>query len=555
MADITRTVGSGGYYATLAEAIADLPSTLSDRWILQLKNQEHTTSGRIYKAFTASATNYLWITAESGAEFWANSSNPLRYGYGARVLFDTGTNPTGDQGWLDLEANYTRVSNIQIRATKGINLNSVLKFDGSDCMLDRCLVESTGSNPAQCCVMFYANRGVAVNSIIIHSGTTTSISPYGLLLGKWTSITTGGRAYNCTLLRPTDSPDARGTAIVVDYGSTTSIVSDCVVMGAWSSTTYRNAASWSASSGRIVTSLADGTSNSQVPGTGNTFSVSASQQLTGVTNAGGLDARLKSGFTSYTGQRNQTQTNDVDIFGQARSTTAPQIGAQESIPAGADTQAPNVPTGVTATGATESSFNTGCDATTDNGGGSVSGYKVRLYDSSDTVLSTVDKGNTRTHTFSGLSAGTLYKAAWSAYDDATPSNNSAYSSPVSITTNAMMAFASSTPAVSAVAAAGTMTMTGTSRQFQITLYQEDGATPLAGRTGLWYAWWPSIAAAQTQAASIYGTGASTNGSGQITFAAPSALSIGNNQGYGVISDQDATPDSAEIAYVGSFDVI
>jgi hypothetical protein len=253
--------------------------------------------------------------------------------------------------------------------------------------------------------------------------------------------------------------------------------------------------------------------------------------------------------TSYTGSYAIT-----DLEGSITLDTGdnPNVDAPSG---GGDTLAPNVPGGVTATGATESSFNTGCNVTTDNGGGAVSGYKVRLYDSSDTVLSTVDKGNTRTHTFSGLSAGTLYKVAWSAYDDATPSNNSAYSSPVSITTNAMMAFASSTPAVSAIASAGTMTMTGTSRQFQITLYQEDGATPLAGRTGLWYAWWPSIAAAQTQAATIYGTGASTNGSGQITFAAPSALTIGNNQGYGVISDQDATPDSAEIAYVGSFDVI
>ena len=100
-----------------------------------------------------------------------------------------------------------------------------------------------------------------------------------------------------------------------------------------------------------------------------------------------------------------------------------------------------------------------------------------------------------------------------------------------------------------------MTMTGTSRQFSLTLYQEDGVTPLAGRANLWYAWWPSIADARTAAASIYGTGASTNGSGQITFSAPSGLSVGNNQGYGVISDQDATADAAEIAYVGSFDVI
>lgn len=92
------------------------------------------------------------------------------------------------------------------------------------------------------------------------------------------------------------------------------------------------------------------------------------------------------------------------------------------------------------------------------------------------------------------------------------------------------------------------------RQFSMTLYLSDGITPAANKTGLWYAWWQSLANVRTAAPDVQGTGVSTNGSGVITFNAPNFLQIGNDQGYGIISDQDSTPDASEVAYTGTFDV-
>lgn len=94
-----------------------------------------------------------------------------------------------------------------------------------------------------------------------------------------------------------------------------------------------------------------------------------------------------------------------------------------------------------------------------------------------------------------------------------------------------------------------------SRSFEFTLYAVDGSTPLASKSGLWWAWWPSIAAMRSAAPDASGTGASTDASGVFRVGAPASLSVGTNQGFGIISDQDSTPDATEAAYVGSFDVV
>lgn len=102
-------------------------------------------------------------------------------------------------------------------------------------------------------------------------------------------------------------------------------------------------------------------------------------------------------------------------------------------------------------------------------------------------------------------------------------------------------------------ASATLTVTNP-RQFSMTLYESDGVTLAANKTGLWWSWWDTLAHVRTAAANASGTGASTDASGVFTVSAPSGLSPGADQGFGIISDQDATADTAELAYVGSFDV-
>jgi hypothetical protein len=89
----------------------------------------------------------------------------------------------------------------------------------------------------------------------------------------------------------------------------------------------------------------------------------------------------------------------------------------------------------------------------------------------------------------------------------------------------------------------------------MTLYLADGSTLAASKTGLWWAWWSTVAKVRTDAAEAGGTGDSTDPSGVFDVPAPSSLFSGNNQGYGIVSDQDATPDSSEAVYTGTFDVV
>jgi hypothetical protein len=99
-----------------------------------------------------------------------------------------------------------------------------------------------------------------------------------------------------------------------------------------------------------------------------------------------------------------------------------------------DTLAPSVPGSLTLGTRTASTLPFTWAASTDSGGGSVSGYKIQVLDNADTVLSTVDVGNVLTYTITGLAGNTLRKLRVAAYDNAVPANQSAYSSSVSGTT-------------------------------------------------------------------------------------------------------------------------
>jgi hypothetical protein len=102
--------------------------------------------------------------------------------------------------------------------------------------------------------------------------------------------------------------------------------------------------------------------------------------------------------------------------------------------AAGDTQAPTVPASLTLGTRTASTLPFTWAASTDSGGGSVSGYKIQVLDNADTVLSTVDVGNVLTYTITGLAGNTLRKLRVAAYDNAVPANQSAYSASVSGTT-------------------------------------------------------------------------------------------------------------------------
>jgi hypothetical protein len=336
---IIKTVGSGGDYADLTTALAAVPSSLvsaDEQWELRMLAGEHVlTAGVNFGSKTQDATRYIHLTANPGAEFWANTTNPLRYGYGARLRWTSGGDTS--YGWLgNLRlGSYGRLSNLQLaRDEFGGDVAAVVSAT-TGCRISRCLVAwiSGGGNGA--CIAINGWSNVVANTIVARSGSDNGGTQLGIFGGSSTGgLTTANRIVNCLAVRTTD----RTTNGYAYYGADVAsgaVLSDVMALGNWSSACSKSSGfAWDSSSGRVVSSLADGSGNTAAPGTGNTFSITAASQIENLSSGATLDARLKSGFTSYTGQRNQSDTGDIDIYGTARSTSAPQIGAQESIPGG-----------------------------------------------------------------------------------------------------------------------------------------------------------------------------------------------------------------------------
>jgi len=100
-----------------------------------------------------------------------------------------------------------------------------------------------------------------------------------------------------------------------------------------------------------------------------------------------------------------------------------------------DTQPPTVPQNLNATAASSSQINLSWDASTDNGGGTVAGYKI-FRDSNSTPIATVTDGTSYNDT--GLTADTTYDYTVLAFDDANPTNASAKSTIASATTSPLI---------------------------------------------------------------------------------------------------------------------
>jgi lysophospholipase L1-like esterase len=86
-----------------------------------------------------------------------------------------------------------------------------------------------------------------------------------------------------------------------------------------------------------------------------------------------------------------------------------------------DTSAPNMPSNLTATAAGSTQINLNWNASTDNGGGVVAGYRI-YRNGNPTPIATVISTN---YSDTGLSPATLYHYAVSAIDNAVPANESA----------------------------------------------------------------------------------------------------------------------------------
>jgi hypothetical protein len=96
---------------------------------------------------------------------------------------------------------------------------------------------------------------------------------------------------------------------------------------------------------------------------------------------------------------------------------------------------------------------------------------------------------------------------------------------------------------------------GSLNKFRFILYATDGETPKANWTYAWWAWWPTLASMRTQGPTGQGGPGTTDVNGFFEQPAPVGVTVATEQGFGVISDQDAVADDVEAAYIGTFDAV
>jgi hypothetical protein len=153
-------------------------------------------------------------------------------------------------------------------------------------------------------------------------------------------------------------------------------------------------------------------------------------------NAGNVLTYTANGLTAATTYQARVSAYD-DAVPANESAFCPAVAASTSGGTPADTQPPSIPTNLRFVAATASSITWAWDAATDYGGGSVAGYKIALYTTNDAPIGgPVDVGNVLAYAAAGLTAGTTYKLRVSAYDNATPANESGFSTAVAAATSA-----------------------------------------------------------------------------------------------------------------------
>jgi len=123
-----------------------------------------------------------------------------------------------------------------------------------------------------------------------------------------------------------------------------------------------------------------------------------------------------------------TYSFTVAAYDNAGNNSAQSAAVSATTQAAADTTAPSVPAGLSASVVSSSQINLSWGASTDTGGSGMAGYKV--YKNGVLVMTSASTS----YSVTALSAGTTYSFTVAAFDNA--GNNSAQSTAVSATTSA-----------------------------------------------------------------------------------------------------------------------
>ncbi len=250
-----------------------------------------------------SSTRTVTVTAAAGESFIDHAdvlTNALKYDASKGVAFRRTTNY---QGIIQFDYQWVRCSRIQGRHDNGGSATSGISITSNSIIRD-CISGGKGS------AGFTIDTSTAkiINCLCIAELVTD-----GFLLVN------GADAYNCTAVMP-DDLTASGDGFEVIYGPSEAL--NCASFGFVNG--FNGSYSSSPSSGH------NATDDTTAPGADNQVSKTFADQFENVDDAT-QDWRAKDGDLDGNGTRDEGNTDDLDIVGQARSTSAPTIGCWEFI--------------------------------------------------------------------------------------------------------------------------------------------------------------------------------------------------------------------------------
>jgi hypothetical protein len=393
---VTRTIGSGRDHSTFSDWISWCASNYSSGLVAAdviLRAEVYAEGGGTDGEWTASSTvmspglacdetRYYLVEAASGEGIAGNANkltNELRYNRANGVAVAMTGNYTH---FVNPGSSSVRmiVKGIQLKNTNGALLTS--GNIGANIVFESCTLQSGRA------AAIVSENTSAVNCIVIPTHAS------GYVQGG----NAGSRYWrNCTIF-------GNGAANAFVFGTNGgNVIANTAVFGFASGVVNNTARINTSLSINVATDLA---SVGWTGGSGaHLTSLTASDQFENV-GSGTEDFRAKaSGSLDGAGARDQTFTGDLDIVGQSRSTTTPNIGVWENAPS-----APTAPTGVTAGSITALSATCSwTDASSDETGFKVE-YAPSPY-SSWTALSGSPTAANATSLATGnvLAPGTTYK--------------------------------------------------------------------------------------------------------------------------------------------------
>lgn len=318
---MAETIGYGKTYPGIADWWAAHPDFTAASWAGELYpstsggSLEYSSTAQIDIAGDGNATYYGSLKPASGYGFKDNANkltNALRYNASNGV----GIKKTSLYGAaLNITSSYFRLEGVQVSGGSQYNVIALnLGSSGKSNIVARDCILSSASG-SYTLSLYYAAK--IVNTVVINEAN-----------GKGVRFFSGANELlECTVFGLGGS----GTPGVEIYFTATSVIKNTAIFGftrSAASGTYGAASGYNASN------------DAYMPGSNNQESKTASNQFENISSLANLDLRAKDGDLDLNGTRDQTNTNDLDIVGQARSTTTPTIGAWEVITSGSTSVVP-----------------------------------------------------------------------------------------------------------------------------------------------------------------------------------------------------------------------